>query len=134
MGCTRGDSDCFQSEAPVFEVISTNDFYMMVTEVTQREYESEMGDNPSLFNNCANCPVETVSWYDAVRMANKLSERDGLESCYLIVSGSNPFVSWNNRDCTGWRLPTEAEWEFAARGGESYMYAGSDNIDEVGAS
>jgi len=106
---------------------------MMTTEVTQGLYKDVMGSNPSKFSNCgANCPVEKVNWYDAVRMANKLSERDGLVSCYQIGSGSKPSVSWSNKDCTGWRLPTEAEWEYAARGGEDYKYSGSDNMNEVG--
>ena len=133
MGCTKGDSDCYDSEKPSHKVTLTKGFYMMTTEVTQGLYKDVMGSNPSSFSSCgANCPVERVNWYDAVRMANKLSERDGLGACYQIGSGEEPSVSWKNTDCTGWRLPTEAEWEYAARGGESYKYAGSKNIDEVG--
>ena len=132
MGCTEGDSGCDSHAKPRHKVTLTKGFYMMTTEVTQGLYKDVMGENPSSFSSCgANCPVESVSWYEAVKMANKLSERDGLESCYQIGSGSRPSVSWNNKDCTGWRLPTEAEWEYAARGGESYKYAGSNNIDEV---
>ena len=131
MGCTKGDSDCKSNEKPSHKVTLTKGFYMMTTEVTQGLYKDVMGDNPSNNSSCANCPVENVSWYDVVKMANKLSEKDGQESCYQIGSGSRPSVSWNNKDCTGWRLPTEAEWEYAARGGEDYKYAGSNNIDEV---
>ena len=132
MGCTKGVSDCDSDEKPSHKVTLTKGFYMMTTEVTQGLYKDVMGSNPSSFSSCgAKCPVEQVSWYDAVKMANKLSERDGLESCYQIGSGYDPIVSWNNKECTGWRLPTEAEWEYAARGGEDYKYAGSNNIDEV---
>jgi len=86
-----------------------------------------MGENPSYFKG-ANRPVERVSWYDAVKFCNKLSQMEGLDQCYTI-NGSD--VSWSNRSCNGWRLPTEAEWEYAARGGQSYKYAGSNNVDEV---
>ena len=82
-----------------------------------------MGTNPSHFK-VAKQPVENVSWYDAVSFANKLSALEGLETCYQL-GGEN--VSWFNTNYKGWRLRTEAEWEYAARGGTSYNYAGSDN-------
>lgn len=77
-------------------------------EVTQRLYLSVMGNNPSGFQGPAN-PVEVVSWNDAVKFCNKLAELTGLPV----------------------RLPTEEEWEYAAKGGEDFEYAGSNNIDEV---
>ena len=132
MGCTSKDRDCFDIEHPIHQVTLHKPFYMMTTEVTQGLYRKVMGKNPSGFSTCGlDCPVEKVSWYDAVRMANKLSEQEGLTPCYQIESGEEPVVSWTNKSCNGWRLPTEAEWEFAARGGDSYTYAGSNNLDEV---
>ena len=94
-----------------------------------------MGKNPSDFKGSTR-PVECVSWCDAVLFCNKLSEREGLEPCYVLpepFSNDNDWskkVKWN-QSANGYRLPTEAEWEYCGRGGEKYLYAGSDNIDEV---
>lgn len=105
------------------------DFYIWKTEVTQSQYENIMGKNPSKFIG-ANHPVERVSWYDAVAYCNKRSEQEGLMPCY---SGSEDSITCDFT-ANGYRLPTSAEWEYAAKGGrkvDCFTYAGSDNLDEV---
>ena len=88
-----------------------NDFYIGKTEVTQAQWQAIMGTNPSSFKNCDQCPVEQVSWGDAQEFIKKL----------------------NAKTVKSYRLPTEAEWEYAARGGKNstYNYAGSNTVDEV---
>lgn len=128
MGCTKEQgSDCRANEKPAHRAIIKRDFYLMKNEVTQSLYDRVMGFNPSEVKG-VNQPVSNVSWYDAVQFCNTLSAIEGLDQCYTI-DGQD--ISWSNKRCNGWRLPTEAEWEYAARGGESFKYAGSDKVDEV---
>ncbi len=124
MGSKSGDSD----EKPVHSV-TLSDFFISKYEVTQAEWQEIMENDPSHFKGNNN-PVEKVSWYDAVDFCNKKSLKDGLEPVYS-GSGKNIKCDFSKN---GYRLPTEAEWEFAARGGnksKGYTYSGSNNIDEV---
>ncbi|MBK9337056.1 MAG: formylglycine-generating enzyme family protein [Lewinellaceae bacterium] len=113
MGCTTEQgSDCDGDEKPAHQV-TVPDFYIGKYEVTQKQWREVMGKAPSYFKNCDDCPVEQVSWSDIQEFLQKLN-------------AANPGKNY--------RLPTEAEWEYAARGGSlsgGYKYAGSNSIDEV---
>ena len=125
MGSPSGEKDRDADETR-HRVSITQVFAIGTTEVTQGLYESVMGENPSHFKGGRN-PVENVSWHDAVKFCNRLSELEGLDAAYRI---SGETVTWD-RSANGYRLPTESEWEYAARGGESYLYSGSNDVDEV---
>jgi formylglycine-generating enzyme required for sulfatase activity len=103
--------------------VTVGSFYMGRYEVTQKEYTALMGTNPSVFKG-DNLPVENVSWYDAVNYCNALSRKEGLTPAYA-VSGTN--VTWN-RSANGYRLPTEAEWEYACRAGTTTPFSTGSNI------
>ena len=108
MGCSDGDNDCGDEEKPAHRVRITKAFEIGKYEVTQAQWESVMGENYSEFKG-ANRPVEHVSWLDAQEFLRRLtSKQDGYR----------------------YRLPTEAEWEFAARAGTTGPYPGEP--DEIG--
>jgi formylglycine-generating enzyme required for sulfatase activity len=102
MGSDKGERD----EMPVRQVSITKPFYIGVSEVTQEQYEKVMGTNPSSFVE-PNRPVENVSWEDARAFCRKLSAMEKAE----------------------YRLPTEAEWEFACRAGTQTVFYWGDNFD-----
>jgi formylglycine-generating enzyme len=112
MGCTgEQGSDCGSDEKPA-HIVTLNSYYLSKYEVTQAQWRAVMGSNHSYFSNCDNCPVERVSWDDIQGFIKKLNQQSGKI----------------------YRLPTEAEWEFAARGGNKsrgYQYSGSNDIDSV---
>jgi formylglycine-generating enzyme required for sulfatase activity len=106
-------------------VTLTTDFWMAESEVTQRQYRNLMGSSPSSFKG-DDLPVEGVSWFDAVAYCNALSVKEKLTPCYQI---NGTTVGWaDGVKCTGYRLPTEAEWEYAANPATPprTIYAGSD--------
>lgn len=106
------ESEAWRGADEIQHSVTVSDFYMSPYELTQSEYESVMGNNPSNFNG-GDLPVENITWLDAVAFCNAYSEEKGLEPVYTI-DGQN--VSWD-RGANGYRLPTEAEWEYACRAG-----------------
>jgi len=127
------------NEAPVRSV-TVSGFHMGIYPVMQGEWYDLTGETPSQAtgdreaggSSWRNLPVENVNWFEAVAFANAMSARAGLTPAYTI---DGTIVTWD-RTANGYRLPTEAEWEFAARGGtvcqQNFLFPGSNNAAEVG--
>jgi len=139
---------------PVSDVTLTG-FHIGKYPVTQEQYKAVMGTNPSYFTVAngrspasgetdTKRPVEDVSWYDAIEFCNKLSDIKGLTPYYNInkikkdPNNLNEYdnIKWlitKNTSASGYRLPTEAQWEYTAKGGTpgNFTYAGSDTVDDV---
>ena len=136
-------SEAYDDEKPIHSV-ELNSFYLCRYPVTQALWEAVTGNNPSEVQHPQR-PIEQISWYDAVAFCNALSERQGYRPAYAIDrERKDPnnqhsydgvkWTVWLNENADGYRLPTEAEWEYAARGGRyarPFDYAGSPNPNEV---
>ena len=105
------DSDVYESEKPVHTVRMTQPFYLGKYEVTQGQWQAVMGNNPSMFTGDPNRPVEQVSWDDVQAFIRRLNSREGAAT---------------------YRLPTEAEWEYAVRAGTTTRWSFDDDASQLG--
>jgi formylglycine-generating enzyme required for sulfatase activity/serine/threonine protein kinase/Leucine-rich repeat (LRR) protein len=127
-----------RSEGPRHEVVLTQPLYLGITEVTQAQYEQVMGTNPSHFSaggegkdkvaglDTQNHPVEMVSWHDAAEFCAKLSQHEALKPFYFRAGRTVTLLKG-----TGYRLPTEAEWEYACRAGTTTRFWTGDQDADV---
>jgi formylglycine-generating enzyme required for sulfatase activity len=119
MGSTEDDD-----EKPRHSVTINRPFYLGIYPVMQHEYMQMIKKNPCKFSDSDSLPVERVSWFDAVAFCNELSRKEGLTPFFTINGQSVDVPDWNG---PGYRLPTEAEWEYACRAGTKTRFSFGDN-------
>ncbi len=133
MGSSKDDRDealkPYDDEFPQHEVRITRPFYLGITEVTQGQYRAITGESPSNFKGSDDLPVEQVSWLDAVKFCNALGAKEGRPAFYRI---NGDIVSVPDPKAPGYRLPTEAEWEYACRAGRGTRFSFGDDASDLG--
>ena len=119
-----GSNDRDEDEQPV-HTVTLDGFEIAATEVTRGQYEEIMGEKPFHFDGEATLPAERITWLNAVEFCNKLSIREGLDPCY------DDSLQICNFAANGFRLPTEAEWEYTCRAGTSTRYNTGDDVGDL---
>jgi serine/threonine protein kinase len=126
-GSTGSEPNAYYYETSQRHVRITRPFYLSRFEVTQAQFRQIMGVNPSRFRGDGRLPVEGVSWFEAVAFCNRLSGREGLDPYYRVTGREVTILGGQ-----GYRLPTEAEWEYACRAGNSRDSASEVNAPTFG--